>query len=400
MSFPIAKLGEVIEFIRGITFKPEDTVKPFSANSVIVMRTKNIQVNGLDTDDLIAVHESFARREEQILRPGDLLMSSANSFELVGKTSYVNDLGYKSTAGGFISIVRGIDLKIDSRYLYHWITAPKIQLQIRLCGRQTTNISNLDVHRFKELEIPVPPLTEQKRIAAILDKADSMRRKRQQAIKLADEFLRAVFLEMFGDPVTNSKGWPIGSIRELASSVSYGTSEKAHETIGEFPVLRMMNITYEGKWDFISLKYIDLDEKGKEKYLVSPGDLLFNRTNSKELVGKTAVYERTVPMAYAGYLIRLRTNELANPYYIAAYLNSAHGKMTLLNMCKSIVGMANINAQELQDIKICIPPIELQNKFAAITSAVSAHEKRMADTHAEMDALFQSLSQKAFSGQL
>ena len=105
-------------------------------------------------------------------------------------------------------------------------------------------------------------------------------------------------------------------------------------------------------------------------------------------------------MAYAGYLVRLRTNERANPHYIAAYLNSAHGKMTLINMCKSIVGMANINAQELQDITICIPPIELQNKFAAITSAVRAHEIKMTDTHAEMDALFQSLSQKAFSGQL
>lgn len=336
-----------------------------------------------------------------------LTEAGADQIKLVPKDSVmvccIGSLGKIGIAGRELATNQQINSvifdeeKIFPKYGYYALSRLKPEME-KIAPSTTVAIINKS--RFEAMTIPVPPLLEQKRIAAILDKADNIRRKRQQAIKLADEFLRAVFLDMFGDPVTNPKGWPIGTIRELATSVSYGTSEKAHETIGEFPVLRMMNITYEGKWDFTSLKYIDLDEKGKEKYLVFPGDLLFNRTNSKELVGKTAVYESTVPMAYAGYLVRLRTNERANPHYIAAYLNSAHGKMTLLNMCKSIVGMANINAQELQDIKICIPPIELQNKFAAITSAARAHEKRMADTHAEMDALFQSLSQKAFSGQL
>ncbi len=93
--------------------------------------------------------------------------------------------------------------------------------------------------------------------------------------------------------------------------------------------------------------------------------MLFNRINSKELVGKTAVYNQDTPIAYAGYLVRLRTNERANSKYISVFLNSPYGKLTLQGMCKSIVGMANINAQELQDIKIPIPPLPLQNKFAA-----------------------------------
>jgi type I restriction enzyme S subunit len=245
--------------------------------------------------------------------------------------------------------------------------------------------------------VDVPPLEEQKRIAAILDKADSLRRKRQQAIELADQFLRALFLDMFGDPVANPKGFSVGIIRDLVESANYGTAEKAHETEGEFPVLRMNNITYEGNWDFTSLKYVDLSEKDQPKYLARKGDVLFNRTNSKELVGKTAVFEEDRPMAIAGYLVRVRTNSLGNPYYISAYLNSVHGKKTLQNMCKSIVGMANINAQEMQNIAILLPPLELQDKFSEIAKATRGKIKMMSDISVRTDSLFNSLANDAFS---
>ena len=400
MSWPLVKLGSVIDFIRGITFKPADQVEPFSEGSTVVMRTKNIQASGLKQDDLIAVNLNFVRRKEQFLQDGDILISSANSWELVGKISFVEGLNYTATAGGFISIVRAKPALVFSNYLQYWLSRSSTQHAIRHLGRQTTNISNLDVNRFKELEIPLPPLTEQKRIAAILDKADQLRQKRQQAIALADEFLRSVFLDMFGDPVTNPKGFPRGTIRELLIEAKYGTSAKASSTDGEFPVLRMGNITYDGKWKLDDLKYLDLSEADKPKYLARKGDLVFNRTNSRELVGKTAVYDLDVPMALAGYLIRARVNDRGNPYYISAYLNSQHGKSTLQNMCKSIVGMANINAQEMQDIKILMPSIELQNRFQEIEQAVRSRLKRMDNSVVELCSLFNSLSQKAFAGEL
>ncbi|EIQ7136008.1 restriction endonuclease subunit S, partial [Escherichia coli] len=215
---------------------------------------------------------------------------------------------------------------------------------------------HLSVKKIQDIKIRLPSLKEQKRIAAILDKADAIRQKREQAIKLADDFLRAKFLEMFGTPANNIHRFPKGTIRDLVDSVNYGTSAKASIDSGEYPILRMGNITYQGRWDFTDLKYLDLSVKEKDKYLVKEGDLLFNRTNSKELVGKTAVYEEDRPMAFAGYLIRVRPNSIGNNYYISGYLNSIHGKITLMNMCKSIVGMANINAQELQNIEILIPP--------------------------------------------
>ena len=250
------------------------------------------------------------------------------------------------------------------------------------------------------IEIPLPPLPEQKRIAAILDKADAIRRKRQEALRLTDDFLRSVFLDMFGDPVSNSRGYPSGTIRDLVDSANYGTSEKAHPTDGAYPVLRMNNLTYAGGWDFGSLKYVDLEQSSAHKYLVSNGQMLFNRTNSKELVGKTAVYRRDIPMAYAGYLVRVTAKPNAESEYISAYLNSKHGKAILLGMCKSIVGMANINAQEMLSIPILLPPVGLQKRFGDIVRRVEARRAAQRQASQEAETLFSALQQQAFSGQL
>lgn len=175
---------------------------------------------------------------------------------------------------------------------------------------------------------------------------------------------------MFGDPALNTKGWKKGIISDVIVKTQYGTSSKADENNGEFKILRMNNITYNGQWDFSSMKYVDLDEKEQEKYLVYKGEVLFNRTNSKELVGKTAVYKEEEPMAYAGYLVKAIPNEKANGEFISTYMNSKYIKSKLLNMAKNIVGMANINAEEFKKIDIYIPPIELQNKFADLFNQV------------------------------
>lgn len=260
----------------------------------------------------------------------------------------------------------------------------------------STTVAIINKSRFSELKIPCPPLEEQKRIATILDKADGIHKKREQAIKLADDFLRAKFLEMFGTPANNIHRFPKGTIRDLVDSVNYGTSAKASIDSGEYPILRMGNITYQGRWDFTDLKYLDLSVKEKDKYLVKEDDLLFNRTNSKELVGKTAVYEEDRPMAFAGYLIRVRPNSIGNNYYISGYLNSIHGKITLMNMCKSIVGMANINAQELQNIEILIPPKHLQDEYEIIYKKIKKGLSIYDKSAMQLQLLASNLSNKYF----
>ncbi len=282
---------------------------------------------------------------------------------------------------------------LDKNFLYHFLQKELDKIHDTT---DVVTVKHLSVKKIQDIKIRLPSLKEQKRIAAILDKADAIRQKREQAIKLADDFLRAKFLEMFGTPANNIHRFPKGTIRDLVDSVNYGTSAKASIDSGEYPILRMGNITYQGRWDFTDLKYLDLSVKEKDKYLVKEGDLLFNRTNSKELVGKTAVYEEDRPMAFAGYLIRVRPNSIGNNYYISGYLNSIHGKITLMNMCKSIVGMANINAQELQNIEILIPPKHLQDEYEIIYKKIKKGLSIYDKSAMQLQLLASNLSNKYF----
>ena len=246
----------------------------------------------------------------------------------------------------------------------------------------------------------LPPLEEQKRIAGILDAADALRAKRRESLAKLDDLLQSTFLDMFGDPVTNPKGWDRGIVGDLLDSANYGTSNKADLHLGDYPILRMNNITYSGEWNFKDLKYIDLEEKDLPKHLVHKGQILFNRTNSKELVGKTAVYRKTEPMAFAGYLVRAITNDRTDPEYVGAFMNFPTTKQFLRNKCKNIVGMANINAKEFQKIPTLLPPLDLQQRFAKIVTSVEEQKAKMKKHLEQLDDLFASLQQRAFRGDL
>lgn len=167
---------------------------------------------------------------------------------------------------------------------------------------------------------------------------------------------------MFGIPFENNLRWEAGTIRDIVADVRYGSSRKASEG-GRYPYIRMNNITYEGELDLSDMKTIDIPDEELPKCTVRKGDVLFNRTNSKELVGKTCVYNRDEMMVLAGFVIRVRLNEKALPEFLSQYLNLPMLKDYLLSLCKAACGQANINAQEMQDIPIYMPPVELQKQF-------------------------------------
>ncbi|VVP33785.1 hypothetical protein PS865_04503 [Pseudomonas fluorescens] len=383
----LVPFGSVCSLQNGRAFKPEE----WSASGTPIVRIQN-----LNDETKPFNYCDFEVEKRFHVDSGDLLFSWSGT----PGTSF--GAFFWNRGKGFLNqhIFRvDIDERyIDKNYLRYAINS-KLDLIIDQ-AHGGVGLKHITKGKLEAVEIPLPSLPEQKRIAAILDRADAIRRKRQQAIQLAEDFLRAVFLDMFGDLVTNPKGFPVGTVRDLVDTANYGSSEKASETEGEFPMLRMGNITYSGAIDFSGLKYVDLSKKDQPKYLVEKGDLLFNRTNSKELVGKTAVYDRDDVAAIAGYLIRVRMNEKGNSYYVSGYLNSTHGKSTLQNMCKSIVGMAKINAQEMQNIQILLPPIEIQNKYAAIFQATKQRLRSQSQSEGNLADLFAALSQKAFRGEL
>lgn len=252
----------------------------------------------------------------------------------------------------------------------------------------------------KSIKIPLPPLEEQKRIAAILDQADALRRLRRRALDRLNTLGQAIFHEMFGDPAANSHSWEIGVVGDLLYEARYGTAEKANTDGKGLPVLRMGNLTYDGRLDLTDLKHVELPSKDFAKFTTRPGDILFNRTNSKDLVGKTAVIWEELPFAFAGYLVRGRVNGRGHPDYVSAYLNSTHGKAVLRGMCKNIVGMANINAKEFQSIPIALPPRDLQITFADKIRSIRDRVPKMEGAIATAEALFTSLQYRAFRGEL
>jgi len=393
VSWPQVKLESIFDIARGGSPRPIDDYITDADDGLNWISIKDASNSNkyIETTKLKIKPEGLSKTRQ--VKPGDFLLTNSMSFGrpyIMKTTGCIHD--------GWL-VLSGDPEKVDSDYFYHLLGSDLLKRRFSALAAGAV-VKNLNIDLVKGVEIPLPPLPEQKRIAAILDKADAIRRKRQQAIQLADDFLRAVFLDMFGDPVTNPKGFPVGTIRDLVDTANYGSSAKASETEGEFPILRMGNITYSGAIDFNGLKYVDLSKNEQPKYLVEKGDLLFNRTNSKELVGKTAVYDRDDVAAIAGYLIRVRMNEKGNSYYVSGYLNSTHGKSTLQSMCKSIVGMANINAQEMQNIQILLPPIEMQNKYAAIFQTTKQRLKSQSQSEGNLADLFSALSQKAFLGEL
>lgn len=259
----------------------------------------------------------------------------------------------------------------------------------------TARRRSLTDQAFLQLPVPLPPLEEQRRIAGLLDKAVANLDNSRKSLKALNTFLPNLFESSF-----NSGNRTITSIGSYLAQTQYGTSTKAGES-GTFPILRMGNITSEGQIDFSDLKFIDLDPSEFVKYTLKTGDILFNRTNSKDLVGKTAVYYgEEGSFAYAGYLVRCRANSNSTPEYISGYLNSPTGKAVLRNAAKSIVGMANINAKELQRLPIPeADPVE-QRQWAEFEQEIhnlSGKLKKQVTLHHE---LYESLSARAFTGEL
>ncbi|MHB8954568.1 MAG: restriction endonuclease subunit S [Pirellulaceae bacterium] len=330
---------------------------------------------------------------------GDVLVAKITPCMENGKAALVGGLPHPVSFGSTEFHVLRPGPTTDGRYLFYMVWNSHFRHAAERNMTGTAGQKRVPKSFLERYQVPLLPLPEQKRIADILDKADAIRRKRQKTLSELLLVPGSAFHEMFGSPSHNTKGWEIGTIRDLVTEVKYGTSSKAGAE-GNYPILRMNNITYEGTWDLSDLKYIDIPADDEPKYLVRKGDLLFNRTNSKELVGKTAVFQENTPMAFAGYLVRARAAMNAHPDYIAGYLNSPHGKATLRHMCKSIIGMANINAQEFQDIRIPKPPIEAQLEYVQILDAVRASERPLRAALTEADALFNSLVKQAFKGEL
>lgn len=248
------------------------------------------------------------------------------------------------------------------------------------------------------IEIPLPPLPEQKRIAAILDKADAIRRKRQQAIQLADDFLRAVFLDMFGDPVTNPKGWEIRFIDELCSDIVDCVNRTA-PTVDYLTPYKMIRTTNVRNYtlDTDNVRYVD--EKTYKDWVrrLTPkvGDIVFTReapageaavirTDDKIFLGQRTMHFRPMHMV------------ISSDYLLFELMGS--GVKNQINKMHAGSTVTHLSVPECKKFKVRVPPFELQKQFESIKKAVL--RVRELGAVASDTSLFESVSQKAFAGQL
>lgn len=315
-------------------------------------------------------------------------------------------IGYVAIAGrpmctnqGFKSLVP--NEYVHSPYLY-WCMR-KYASDIEALGSGTTfkEVSKGIVERFI---IPLPPLEEQRRIAAILDKADGVRRKRKEAIRLTEELLRSTFLEMFGDPVTNPKGWEVRELGDCVKDIESGWSPKCDTRQAEpeeWGVLKLGAVTY-GHFNPDENKAMLPDDVPRQELEIKTGDLLVTRKNTYELVGASAFVQMTRPKLMLPDLIfRLRLIDGIDPVYVWQTLSQKTMRLKLSGLAGGTAGsMPNISKARLRTLPFPVPPQLLQLKYREIFNQFWLKKEHQKESEEISENLFNSLLQKAFRGEL
>ncbi|HWV99357.1 MAG TPA: restriction endonuclease subunit S [Candidatus Acidoferrum sp.] len=262
-----------------------------------------------------------------------------------------------------------------------------------------------DGERVQLPELP-SPLPEQRRVVARIEELAAQihaaRTLRHQAAEQAEVLVANQIKAVFERG--QKSGWRSGNLGDYVLDDCYGSSEKTHDDTSGTPVLRMGNIQ-NGRLDLRDLKYLHIAEKDRAKLGLRRGDIVVNRTNSAELVGKCAVFDLERDFAFASYLIRLRLEaDKADPHLVASYINSPAGRAYMFTERKQMTGQANVNATKLKALPIALPPLSEQRRILseldALQAEVDALKGLQTETAAELDALMPAILDKAFKGEL
>lgn len=375
MSWPFVAIGDVAEILSGNAWKSSQFTNE-SEGRLPIIRIQNI--SDIATD---FIYWDGVVLEKYIIKDGDLLLSVSGNVKLC-EWSFGNALLNQR-------IVKLAPAAcIDKRYFY-W-ALHRVAAEIEAMARHAV-IANVSVTDLREFQIPLPPLPEQKRIAAILDKADAIRRKRQQAIQLADDFLRAVFLDMFGDPVTNPKGW---AIHKMSDVIDFkGGSQPPKETF-----------EYEEKEGYIRLVQIRDFRTDKFKTYI-PESLAKRRFEIDDvMIGRYGppVFQilRGLSGSYNVALMKAAPKEGVTKDFVYRLLQLPAYQDAVISNSERTAGQTGVNLDLLNSLDVPLPPLDIQILMSERVGKVEELASKLKlDLH-DADSLFSSLSQKAFRGEL
>lgn len=368
-----------------------------------VLKIKNVDEFGRFKGQFESfVDESFFDKfsNKAILSGDILILNAAHNADYVGSKQYfAEDIVKGAIATGEWTVVRAKQDISSSSYLRHMLQSPEIRHNIKLIVKGI----HLYPKDLEQINIPLPPLSEQKRIAAILDKADAIRRKRQQAVKLTEELLRSVFLDMFGDPVTNPKGWKearLEDVAEIVSGVTKGRKLDGKQTIMA-PYLRVANVQ-DGYLDLNEIKEIEVLPSDVAKYRLEVGDVLLTEGGDPDKLGRGSVwYGQVTDCIHQNHIFRVRSKtDKLMPDFLSMLIGSERGKRYFLRAAKQTTGIASINSTQLKNFPILMPTPALQQQFAQTVTNSQKLQQQLSDAANTSDSLFTSLLQRAFRGQL
>jgi type I restriction enzyme S subunit len=389
-------LAEVAKVVKGVSFDKSEVSDSESIGLVPILRAGNIGAQ-LDTvNDLVWVPKARVSTEQR-LTAGDIAIAmSSGSPAVVGKTAQLEQ-PWSGAVGAFCAVIR-FGPEVSSRFGSYWLKGPEF-VAWRLSQRQGANIQNLRKSDLEAVRIPVPPLAEQRRIVAILDAADELRRLRAEADRRTADLIPALFHEMFGDPATNPKGWPTRTLAELSlCGAEYGANASSMELRPGNPrYVRITDVLPSGKLRPDGAVGID-SEEGND-YLLAWGDLLFARSGAT--VGKTYLYDPDDgPCVYAGYMIRFRLDRRQIHPFVALAVTQTEYYRTWVDSKRRAVAQPNINGREYSSFLVPCPPMPLQTRFADRVVSVRELQRLQWASNSRLGDLFQSLLLRAFQGEL
>ncbi len=345
----------------------------------------------------------FCRLKTGKIKCNDILIVKDGA--TTGKVSFVgNSFPYAKAAINEHVFRIAIDQKKGfAKYVYFFLRSSEGKKQILNDFRGAT-VGGISRQFIESTQIPLPEnLDDQIRIANVLTRAETLIAKRKESIRLVDEFLKSTFIEMFGDPVRNEKGWEKKRLGDCLNIFPQNGLYKHQSMYGSGTKIIRIDSFYDGYVEFIEkLKRVTLTQIEIDQYAVKKDDILINRVNSMEYLGKIGIVpDISEDIVYESNMMKFHLNpKLLTPVFLMFLWRTEYIKAQIKRRAKNAVNQSSINQQDILLFEVLSPERTLQNQFADIVEKVEALKTRYTESLTGLEALYASLSQRAFKGEL
>jgi type I restriction enzyme S subunit len=364
------------------------------------LRITDIQDDFVDWDSVPSCQATPQEEAACNLATGDIVFARTGA--TTGKSFLIASCPERSVFASYLIRVRPNKDVVDPRYLAWFFKTPDYWYQITARASGTAQ-PGVNASKLKALVVPVPPPLEQRRIADILDKADTIRRKRKEAITLAEELLRSAFSEMFGDPVTNPRGWTARRLGDVIERFDAGWSangQPRQRVAGEYGVLKVSAVS---SGDFRPEEHKAIPGASIDRELVTPrrGDLLFSRANTRDLVAACCLVESDYPDLFLPdklWRIVPKANISTAPYLRFLFGHERFRAKLAKHASGTSGSMLNVSMEKVRVMTAPIPPLEDQHRFSDFVWRALATKRKLHASALMADELLSSLVQRAFRG--